>query len=940
MHPLIPKISGITGKPLIEMIPVEPDPLLQLMRYQKDTCKYLLQDGELVGLNLANIGLTDAQWSAIRALEGFDLRRLQALNLSDNALTGFVLEEVFEELVWLNLSDNAEISSFHINRAISSLKHVDLSWCALTSLSLPAGLDALHWFSASHNQLKSAVFQGNYPQLEILNLRKNELTEFGLPAGASRLRIIDLSENESIASPPVEIVTQGSTSILNWYAATKKSLNEVKVLIIGEPEVGKTSLLRRLKNNGFSKTEPQTDGVIIEPFDFANLDTFKDQKNLHGIKAYFWDFGGQDILKSTHQFFMTKRSVYLLLLNARSDQGIDAQIRNWMAQIKRLGENSPVLLVINKIDVNPGFGFNYSEISRDFPQIKAKIEVSCDTGKNLDELRYLLEIWLPQAELFNTLIDEKWINIKEDLQQETQKGHYLHYNAFQAICNKHQLENESQQKNAVDFLNDLGIVLHFDQLNLNEYYVLDPFWVTYGVYRIITSPKASISKGYVLIEDLMFIINDEKRKEGEYKSSVQPKQKYGPADVNYLASIMSEFKLSFFTEDENPAILIPDLLDGDTPMDKIAPFNELEDKISLVYDYGDELPAHTITNFIVERNEERLSVWRSGIILECKGNIHAKAVVMTESKRIRLIVTGENHNKSEYLTILRYCLDKINRKNKAEPILKIPLPGFSNHFADYDVLIGQRSDGIKYYTEYKIEGKPKFEIEKLLFGIKSTDEVAKMGEEHRFEKYNSSPTKQKKNLMVLIPKSSGKNPINFNTETRRIKDAYQIGKLREDFNDPIIETDVKIEEFITKVIAKRPYILHITTHATADQGLIFGDEHGKPIHLSPEELKRFFEGFKIGNYRPELCVISACNSIELAKAILPFCNAVVGMNGFLPDEAAWVYAEHLYSNIFNGNNISGSHYVAKMMLERDKLSLDNPELLLKDMPILLPNETI
>ena len=114
-----------------------------------------------------------------------------------------------------------------------------------------------------------------------------------------------------IEIPPIEVVKQGNNAIIKWFAAKKKKLNEVKVLLVGEAKAGKTSLMRRLLDNSYNKQESQTDGISIEEFDFSKLKTFVEQEKLHGIKAYFWDFGGQEIMHSTHQFFMTKRSLYI-----------------------------------------------------------------------------------------------------------------------------------------------------------------------------------------------------------------------------------------------------------------------------------------------------------------------------------------------------------------------------------------------------------------------------------------------------------------------------------------------------------------------------------------------------------------------------------------------------------------------------------------------------
>ena len=72
----------------------------------------------------------------------------------------------------------------------------------------------------------------------------------------------------------------------------------------------------------------------------------------------------------------------------------------------------------------------------------------------------------------------------------------------------------------IEFLHDLGIVLHFEALPLQEYYVLDPYWITYGVYQILTSTRAGALKGEISMEELDYIVNEEEAK----KTTYQPRQ--------------------------------------------------------------------------------------------------------------------------------------------------------------------------------------------------------------------------------------------------------------------------------------------------------------------------------------------------------------------------------------------------------------------------------
>ena len=55
-----------------------------------------------------------------------------------------------------------------------------------------------------------------------------------------------------------------------------------------------------------------------------------------------WDFGGQEIMHSTHQFFFTKRTVYILVVNARQNENKD-KTEKWLKRIESFGGDSPVI---------------------------------------------------------------------------------------------------------------------------------------------------------------------------------------------------------------------------------------------------------------------------------------------------------------------------------------------------------------------------------------------------------------------------------------------------------------------------------------------------------------------------------------------------------------------------------------------------------------------
>ena len=70
------------------------------------------------------------------------------------------------------------------------------------------------------------------------------------------------------------------------------------------------------------------------------------------VRLNIWDFGGQEIMHATHQFFLTQRSLYLLVLNGR-EGGEDADADYWLRLIDSFGAESPVIVVLNKIKAHP-----------------------------------------------------------------------------------------------------------------------------------------------------------------------------------------------------------------------------------------------------------------------------------------------------------------------------------------------------------------------------------------------------------------------------------------------------------------------------------------------------------------------------------------------------------------------------------------------------------
>jgi len=625
----------------------------------------------------------------------------------------------FKQLKYLRLSGH-EITDISELKEVKHLTSLYLIGSKIVDISALKELKELETLNLTDNQITDISPLKELTWITSLDLTHNQIRDISSLKELRHLQRLCLDDNP-IETPPIEIIKLGKQAIRDWFDADKKKLNEIKVLLVGEAKAGKTSLIKRLKYNEYNAEQSQTDGIVIEPFKFHELQTFINQKELRGTIAYFWDFGGQEIMSSTHEFFMTKRSIYLLVLEARKDANVDKQVRDWMERIKAFGGSSPVIIVGNKIELNPSFGVDITALRKDFPQIMHFINVSCQTGENIETLKCLLAEFIPQAEFFNTEIDERWFDIKNELQEITGKKFTLSHRQFVKICKKHRLTETGGQIQAIRFLNDLGIVLHFDELALAEYYVLDPLWVTAGVYRIITSPTAARQKGDIAVDILPRLINEEFKQNLEEKHRANQPIEYSPDECRFLAEITVQFKLCYYTDDHT-RLLIPDLLDKETPKSESEKFYNAPEKLSLVYTYK-YLPPTIMPRIIVQLKEDVRLAWRTGVILCCKKNIQAEAMVTAVESRIHIIVLGNHKQKREYLSVIRYIVDQVNAIYNVEVDMQIPLRGYEKHYIKYDTLIKMEKAGERFYKNWEIEKE--FEISMLLDGIVRREQVIK-----------------------------------------------------------------------------------------------------------------------------------------------------------------------------------------------------------------------
>jgi small GTP-binding protein len=467
----------------------------------------------------------------------------------------------------------------------------------------------------------------------------------------------------------------------------KRSLNEVKVLLVGDGAVGKTSLLKRLMGEKFNKNEPQPHGINIKSWE---VQTGKDR-----IKAHLWDFGGQEIMHATHQFFLSKRSLYILVLYGRRDE----KTEYWLKHIKSFGGDSPVLVVMNKIDENPGFDVNRPFLKEKYQNIKGFFRLSCATTEGIEDFSKYLVHELAKVELLRTTWACNWFNVKTQLENMTDP--FISYKQYKRICEEESISDQESQDTLVDFLNDLGVVLHFKDFELLDTYILEPKWVTEAVYKIINSRELAQSKGLLNLKSLDKIL--EKKPGIDYH---YPRDKY-----RYIIALMKKFELCYGIDDET--VLIPELLQVREPHIDF----EYETALKFIIHY-DFLPCSVLPRFIVNmhRDIKNQLQWRTGVILEDR-DFNSTAVVKADHEDGSIYIYVNNGQKRDYFSAILTILRRINKSfEKLKTTELIPMPDDPGITVNYKHLIRLEEEGIELYLPGKSDKK--YRVKDLLGTIR------------------------------------------------------------------------------------------------------------------------------------------------------------------------------------------------------------------------------
>ncbi len=659
----------------------------------------------LTHLRLVSNGISDISFIS-------DLQNLVRVDLSSNAITDAGPLGKLTLVTELNLKKN-QVADISFLKELKNLTKLELAENNISDISPLNHLMDLTYLDLNNNKISGV---GNIPELKKLAnlyLMDNQISDLSFILELKKLSRVDLRNNEitqlpksivdrgmrinwkkglfgglilegnPLEKPPIEIIEKG-TDVLKAYFKSiegeKQALNEVKVLLVGDGGSGKTSLMKRLLGQEVLADEAQTHGI--------DIDKWEVRAGNDKIRVNIWDFGGRDVMHATHQFFFSKRSLYILVLD--SDQ--EEKTEYWLKHIRCFGGESPVVVVMNKADINPSFDINRLFLKEKYPNIKGFFKVSCLTNDGIEHFAKCLIEDLSKVELIRTTWGESWFNVKTSLENLT--SDFINYEEYRELCVKEKITDSITQDTLVDYLNDLGVVVRFRDLKLEEAHVMEPEWVTTALYKIINSPLVAENHGELKFSQLEEILK--KESEGDYY--------YPPDKHKYIIDLMSKFELCYNAG--NDTMLIPDLLEIQQPEFEFDYSTALQ--FQMQYDF---LPKSIMSWFIVKMHSDVKDglIWRTGVVLEDKV-FGSTAVVKADNEARHIYIYVQGERRKYYFAAVLLALRVINSAfEKLDVVEKIPMPDAQGVTVSYQHLVRLDNKGIATYIpdgaekEYKVK---------------------------------------------------------------------------------------------------------------------------------------------------------------------------------------------------------------------------------------------
>ena len=609
------------------------------------------------------------------------LTDLTTLYIADNQIIDLSPMKNLTGLVEIALGRNKIIDISSLSK-LTNLSSLHLSFNKIEIIESLQGLVQLKRLFLAINQITDISVLKILDNLEELSLHENNITDIsplltllkkGIPVywdWNHENRRITLNTNPL---DPIIIakIQQGNDALIKYLEALQTQpqvrINEAKLMIVGEPMAGKTTLRVKLRdtNAAMPTVEARTEGVYIDKetcqFDTLDMDT----KTPIPFYYHIWDFGGQKVYKPISQMFITHSTLYVAVINA--DKGTEQkELLSWFESIEKLTGNSPVIVVQNGL-VDPIKTTNLKAIKERFVDMwrgehtlnlrRMATNIADhdpDSLRRFEILRGRIHSELELLPHRQSTLPESYALVRQAIADKAANGHLLPYTDFEAICTKNGITKPDEQSRLSDTFHILGTYLHYQNNDiLKNTIILHSNWATDAAYVVLHSPIVSQKEGHFETLDIQQIWID---------ATYRGRQKQ-------LVELMKEFRLCYNIS-QTQTYVVPyclPLYDA-----KIADW-EIQNNVRLTIKY-DFLPSATIVKLLVGLHEYIANgqtwIWQKGGVIDGNSCHAYSTYARIEQDEDNRQLTIKVHGKMT-LTLFSIILKELDTVNKPYPALDI-----------------------------------------------------------------------------------------------------------------------------------------------------------------------------------------------------------------------------------------------------------------------------
>ncbi|MDA0807468.1 MAG: leucine-rich repeat domain-containing protein [Planctomycetota bacterium] len=552
------------------------------------------------------------------------LKELKTLDVSRNRLTELPPEiGQLANLTDLYLSENLLTTLPPEIGQLINLTNLVLSKNQLTTLPPEIGqLTSLTGLDFGSNQLTTLPPEiGKLANLTDLSLSENLLTT--LPPEIGKLNLQSYSYDEDDFAEPLAAALWRDWNDVKAYLrglADSQKCYEAKLVLVGEGNVGKTSLVGALKLEDFVENRSTTHGIEVREFDVPHPGEAEVK-----IRLNSWDFGGQAVYRITHQFFFSRRSLFLVVWWPR--EGVEQNdVEGWIERIQlRVGDDARVLVVASHCTEHGRVPrINQEALKRRFGDIIVGFHaVDSREMYRIDELKTAIAQAASQLPQMGEDMPTAWQRVREEIR--ALKDVQIPMSTFREVCAKHELEDDAIPALA-NLMNDLGDVVYFSDVEgLSETMILNPEWLTKAIGYVLEDQRTNSDAGMLAWNRLHEIWSSDRPDREKYDRTAHP----------FFLRLMEQFDISYRLGDSTS--LVGQLVPADEPAE-VQPWRDAaqSDDLVLVCRLSADAPG-LIPWLIVRTHWYSQDIhWQNGMLLN--HGLHGEALMELVGRNLQITV--------------------------------------------------------------------------------------------------------------------------------------------------------------------------------------------------------------------------------------------------------------------------------------------------------------